>query len=208
MSQSRDIARSAEPVHRSVRRLRWFVRSFHEQAARTSGETGVEYAVDDRRLAEVFVTWLRDFERQKPRDDADRLPYVGFAAGLMLKRLIRCKPARAIRIPPGSDASNPAYFWPEGYLYVAYCLNVRGLVLEQDFHESQAAVPELSEPRVWWTFKENVDRDPELAVGFLDLFAGEEPHWSMPGLFQPGRTRRIAARYFREVGTDDTSGEG
>jgi hypothetical protein len=189
----------ATPVHRSVRRLRWFIESFHKQAERTSAETGVSYAIDDETLTRVFVAWLRAFEAQKPDAPEDRLPYVGFAAGLMLRTLIDKGPVHATALPQGADSGHPAYFWPEGYLYVAYCLNVRALVLEQDFHEKQATVPELSEARTWWSFRENVAEDPSLAIGFLDLFAGEDPDWSTPDIFHPGRARRIARQFYREM---------
>ena len=199
MSAERTPAAGDEPVHRAARRLRWFVRSFHDQAARTAAETGVRYEIDDRRLAELFVGWLRAFERQKPGEDADRAAYVGFAAGLMLRTLVDRSPARARAVPDGKSADHPAYYWPEGYLYVAYCLNVRGLVMEHDFHESQRDVPELTELGVWWSFRENVGQDPDTAIGFLDMFAGDEPDWTMPGIFRPGRVRSRAARFFREV---------
>lgn len=200
MGEHTEIERRAAPVHRSVRRLRWFIDSFRKQTERTGAETGVSYSIDDETLARVFVTWRRTFEAQKPDAPEDRLPYVGFAAGLMLKQLIDKAPVRATALPARADTTHPAYFWPEGYLYVAYCLNVRALVLEQDFHEKQATVPELSEARTWWSFRENVAEDPSLAIGFLDLFAGDDPDWTAPDIFQPSRIRRLAQRFYREVG--------
>ena len=102
----------------------------------------------------------------------------------------------------GTDLTNPAFFWPEGYVYVAFCLNIRALVLEQEFDERQTVVPALGELRTWWSFRENVERDPGLAVAFLDLFAGEEPHWTAPDVFTPRRGRAIAARFYREIEGD------
>lgn len=192
-------AHRATPVHKAVRRLRWFIASFRDQVARTSAETGVEFTVDEAALSAAFVAWLRAFDAQKPSDPADRLPYVGFAAGLMLKTLIRTKPVAAEALPAGADTTNPAYVWPEGYLYVAYCLNIRSLVLEQDFHEKQDVVPALGEARTWWSFKENVTEDPAQAMAFLDLFAGDEPDWTTPDIFRGGQTRRIAAQFYRRI---------
>ena len=190
------------PVRKSIRRLRWFMAAFRDQVDRVAAETGNRFEVDERLLSTVFVDWLRAFEAQKPTAVDDRLPYVGFAAGLMLKTLIAHAPVRAVSRPEGCDESNPAYFWPEGYLYVAFCLNVRALVLEQDFHETQAIVPELSEARTWWSFRENAEEDPTLAIAFLDLFAGEEPDWETPEIFRGGRSRQIAQRFFRRVESD------
>lgn len=142
--------------------------------------------------------WLRAFEAQKPAQEADKPAYVGFTAGLMLRSLLRHKPVSLRDKPANADLSNPAYFWPEGYLYVAFCLNVRGLVLETDFRFEQHLSEALQEPRTWWSFRENVNEDPSLAIAFLDLFAGEEPEWSMPELFRTGRVREVAGRFYRK----------
>jgi hypothetical protein len=171
------------PVRRAVRRLRWFKRAFHDQVQAIGAASGVRYAVDDARLGQVFVAWLRDFEAQKPSGADARRAYVNFASGLMLRHLIGANPLSARGIPVGSDASNPAFYWPEGYVYVAFCLNVRAAVLEQDFDETLALAPDLADIRAWWSFRENVEADPTLAIAFLDLFSGAEPNWGAPGLF-------------------------
>ncbi|MEM8786775.1 MAG: hypothetical protein AAGE76_00780 [Pseudomonadota bacterium] len=187
------------PVRKSIRRLRWFIGAFTQQVDRIAADTGNVFDTDQRALAEVFVEWLRAFEDQKPSDPEDRLPYVGFAAGLMLRTLLRHEPVRVMSKAHDADDTNPAYFWPEGYVYVAFCLNVRALVLEQDFQEKQATVPELSELRTWWSFRENTAADPALAMAFLDLFAGEAPQWSTPDIFRPGHGAQIAARFFEPI---------
>ena len=73
--------------------------------------------------------------------------------------------------------------WNIGYLYVGFCLNVRGLVLNSDYHREQHPNEVLHELRTWWSFRENVGEDPSLAIPYLDLFCGEEPHWKFPALF-------------------------
>ena len=197
--QASIFAGSSLPVRKSVRRLRWFIAAFEHQVEAIAAETGNTFEIDRKLLPATFVEWLRAFEAQKPQSDTDRLPYVSFAAGLMLRTFVRHKPLRVTAMPTGCDRSNPAYYWPEGYVYVAFCLNVRALVLEQDFHEKQALVPALSEARTWWSFRENVAEDANLAIAFLDLFAGEEPNWSMPDKFQPGAVRALASRFYRQV---------
>lgn len=191
-------SRPVQQVHKSAQRLRWFMQTFQDQVARTEAETGNAYASDQDALAEVFAEWLRAFQDQKPTQDADKPAYVGFAAGLMLRTLIQRKPVKLVSTPPGADPSNPAFFWPEGYLYVAFCLNVRGLVLESDFDGEQHPSDILHETRTWWSFRENVAEDPSLAIAFLDLFAGDEPEWSMPELFRTGRVRELAGRFYRK----------
>lgn len=200
---------AARPVRKSVRRLRWFRASFAEQTDKIAGETGVVYALDDQRLTAAFLDWLRAFEAQKPGAPDDRRAYVGFAAGLMLRTLLRHKPLTVTSIPEGADATNPAYFWPEGYVYVAYCLNVRSAVLEQDFHEGRRLAPALGEIRTWWSFRENVAEDPSLGIAFLDLFAGEEPDWVMPEAFHPRGVGLIAPRFYerRAIGSEDHPAE-
>ncbi|GAB5375884.1 MAG: hypothetical protein AcusKO_23460 [Acuticoccus sp.] len=197
--QASIFAGSSLPVRKSVRRLRWFIAAFEHQVEAIAAETGNTFEIDRKALPATFVEWLRAFEAQKPANATDRLPYVGFAAGLMLRTLVRHKPLRATAMPTGCDLSNPAYYWPEGYVYVAFCLNVRAMVLEQDFHETQALVPALSEARTWWSFRENVADDTNLAIAFLDLFAGEEPNWAMPDKFQPGKVKLIANRFYRQI---------
>lgn len=188
---------AAQPIHKSAQRLRWFVDAFERQVRNTEAQTGNSFAVDRGILARVFADWLKSFETQKPKSDADKPAYVGFAAGLMLRTLIKHKPVSLAHKPDGADDSNPAYFWPEGYLYVAFCLNVRGLVLETDYHHEQRVSDELKETRTWWSFRENVTKDPSLAIAFLDLFAGDEPEWTMPELFRTGRARELAGRFYK-----------
>lgn len=189
-----------QPIRKSAQRLRWFVDAFENQVRNTEKETGNRFSVDRGALAEAFAAWIKAFEAQKPVREEDKQAYVGFAAGLMLRTLIQTKPLTLVEKPANADESNPAFFWPEGYLYVAFCLNVRGLVLESDFHSIQLTSPSLNETRTWWSFRENVAEDPSLAIAFLDLFAGDQPEWSMPELFRTGRVREIAGRFYaREI---------
>ena len=185
-----------QPVRKSAQRLRWFVDAFERQIKHSETQTGNRFAVNRGVIAQVFAEWLQAFEAQKPTQNEDKLAYVGFAAGLMLRTLIRHKPVSLIDRPKNADEFNPAYFWPEGYLYVAFCLNVRGLVLETDFHSEQHPSDALNETTTWWSFRENVTENPSLAIAFLDLFAGDEPEWTMPELFRTGRVRELAGRFY------------
>ncbi|MCV2866815.1 hypothetical protein [Defluviimonas sp. WL0075] len=172
------------PLHKEAQRLRWFIRAFHLQMQATSEETGNTYNVSEEKLADVFAAWLNAFERQKPTEAEQNAAYVGFAAGLMLRELIRAEPVSVATLSKDADDADPAYFWPEGYLYVAFCLNVRGLVLNSDYQREQHPAQVLHELRTWWSFKENVGEDPSLAIPFLDLFSGDEPNWRFPQLFR------------------------
>lgn len=193
---------SGRPVRKAVQRLRWFIGSLKEQVQKTSDETGVRFAIDEQRAIASFMEWVRAFEAQKPEADADRRAYVGFAAGLMLRALMRHAPVTVLEKPGTADGTNPAFFWPDGYAYVAYCLNVRSAVLEQDFREDQRIAPELAELRTWWSFRENVAEDPSLSIAFLDLFAGEEPDWTMPDIFRSPDVRALANRFYAPTSLD------
>lgn len=171
------LGQTDRPIRRAVRRMRWFQRSFEQQVEMIGQASGVRYAVRSDRLAHVFVEWLRAFEAHKPASETARRAYVSVASGLMLKQLLKHQPVRVVSVPPDADSANPAYYWPEGYAYVAYCLNVRAAVLAQDFDEALTLAPDLSQIRTWWSFRENVADDPSLAAGFLDLFSGEPPKW-------------------------------
>jgi len=101
----------------------------------------------------------------------------------MLKELIVKKPLEIIDMPKATDRDLPEYFWPEGFVYVSYCLNVRQSVLRQDFDTEPEPAPQFTDIRTWWSFKENVTEIPDYAIPFLDLFAGQEPNWTFPGSF-------------------------
>lgn len=183
------------PVRRAVRRLRWFKSSFESQVNSVSADTGIEFAINNQRLTHCFLQWLHGFEAQKPGDRGDRHAYVGFAAGLMLEQLVECKPLIVERLPDDADMKQPAYFWPEGYVYVVYCLNVRRAVLKQEFDEEASIAPEFSEIRTWWSFRENVADDLSMTIPFLDLFAGQDPDWTMPQIFKNRDANALADRF-------------
>lgn len=184
------------PLHKTAQRLRWFVAEFKTQVSKIGDETGNAFKVDETKLTEVFAEWLKEFISQKPSNPDDNLEYVGFAAGLMLRALIRHQPIRTVSVPDAADKTNPAYFWPEGYAYVAFCLNVRGLVIKADFDHEQHPSAVIDDLRTWWSFKENVEQDPTQAIGFLDLFAGDQPEWTMCGLFKSGQIHSVAERFY------------
>lgn len=167
-----------------------------EQVERTSAETGNAFRVEKGALTEVFAKWMKAFEAQKPHRIEDKTAYVGFAAGLMLRTLIRIEPVDLISKPEGASEDNPAHFWPEGYLYVAFCLNIRGLVIERDYHGRQSVSEAHDDLQTWWSFRENVGENPELAIAFLDLFSGDKPNWNAPQIFQTERSREIMSGFF------------
>ena len=185
------------PLRRSARRLRWFKETFSRQTALLSEQTGVTFEVDDKVLRRAFLSWLTAFEAQLPTQEQEKPDYVNFAAGLMLRELIKAEPAKATNMPPDVDESNPAHFWPEGYLYVALCLNIRAAVLEQDFDFENDLLPSMDDLHSWWSFKENISEDINLAIGFFDHFAGVEPSWLIPSVFHERGTNQFSETYLQ-----------
>ncbi len=184
------------PVRRAVRRLRWFKQTFAHQVDDVSRNSGIHFHLYQDRLAQCFVTWLRAFEAQKPRRLEDRRAYTCFASGLMLRHLLEHAPLEAVRLPAGARLAEPMFFWPEGYVYVAYCFHVRAAILFQEFGEPFVVPPAMTDVGTWQSFKENVHEDRALAIAFLDLFSGDQPDWQAPALFtaKPGIVRSLPFR--------------
>jgi len=182
------LEKSNMPVRKTIRRARWFVSSFRDFIAEVEQDTGQVLSLDEPKLLQAFGNWFRAFEAQKYKAQEHRLEYVTFAAGLMLRELVRHGPVTAS--PSQGSHDQPATFWPEGYLYVSFCLAVRDAVIEQDFSLTADTAPKLGDLRAWWSFRENVEEDVNLAIGFFEEFAGETPNWTMPGQFLPQRIEK------------------
>lgn len=175
---------TAEPLRDAIRRLRWFRQALGRQLDDLERETGLGFAVDDQKLARIFVNWLREVDAQKPADPAARRAYFDFVSGLMLRDLLREMPLKAGPLPQGADADRPEYFWPEGFALTLFCLNVRAAVIEQEFNAEATLAPDFFSLRQWWSFRENVGQDAASAMGFFDVFAGNHPEWQMPDSFR------------------------
>lgn len=178
-----------QTFRKSFQRLRWFKSTFEEQVQAASTRTGIEYDTDAQILTRCFLQWFRTIENIKPTNTQDRLAFVGFAAGKMLKELIVNNPLTLKSTPKVMDSDLPEYFWPQGFVYVSYCLNVRQSILREDFHAKINSSQTIDDIRTWWSFKENTAEMPDYAISFLDIFAGEEPNWNSPGQFN--RKRKI-----------------
>lgn len=172
-----------QSLRKSLQRFRWFKSTFEEQVEAISVRTGIKYQINTQILTECFLDWIRQFEAAKPTNPDDRYSYVGHTSGKMLRQLIVRKPLEVVELPKATNVDLPEYFWPEGFVYVSYCLNVRRSVLRQDFDIDIEENPALTDIRTWWSFKENVNEMPDYAISFLDLFSGEEPNWTSPSIF-------------------------
>lgn len=184
---------TTEPLRVAIRRLRWFRAALGQHLDELTQEIGVAFTVDDRKLAAIFVGWLREIEMQRPGDKAARRVYFDHVAALMLRDLLRDMPLKAGPLPPEADRGRAEYFWPEGYALTLFCLNVRSAVLEQEFDATTTTTPEFFSIRQWWSFRENVGEDANTAIGFFDVFTGQNPDWTMPDSFRRRLDRALAA---------------
>jgi hypothetical protein len=184
---------TTEPLRDAIRRLRWFRQAFTRQLDDLRADYGLGFTVDDRKLAQVLVNWLREIDAQKPKDATARRAYFDFVSALMLRDLLRDMPLRAHPLPKGADTARAEYFWPEGFACTIFCLNVRAAVIEQEFDAETTLTPEFFNLRSWWSFRENVGQDANTAMGFFDVFTGNNPEWQMPDSFRQRLNHTLAA---------------
>ncbi len=173
-----------EPLRIAVRRLRWFRAAFHRHAEAYGRELGCDFAIDDTKLSQCFVNWLKSIERQKPADKSERRAFFEFAAGLMLRELIAVMPLKATSIPARVGPDSAAAFWPEGYACTLFCLEIHAAAMQQEFHAGTALADAFDDLRQWWSFRENAGAEKSYPAGFLQLLLGHQPNWTMPDVFR------------------------
>ncbi len=182
----KDQMASMPDLRRRLRQLRWFRATFRKHAALLSDIYGVRYTIDEEKLTEAFLNWVELVEQNKRFAQVDRKDFIVFAAGLVLRELIRLSPVKAARprTEEGGEAplSEIVAFWPEGFLYTNYCICAIAAVHEQEFGVAPAIDACADDLRTWWSYRENVADMPGYAIAFLDKFLGGEPNWVMPDL--------------------------
>jgi hypothetical protein len=186
-------------LRHQVRHLRWFKSSFRRDAELVARHHGVALKIDDRRLTEAFLNWIEAFNRQKSYAALDRRDFTLFAAGLLLREFLRCRPVTAGETQPAGTATSAESgsimrFWPEGFLYTNYCLSVLSAVVQQEFGERLSLAKCAGDLRLWWSYRENVREDPSMAIAFFDKFVGEEPNWRVPDSAESRAAMRRATK--------------
>lgn len=196
---AKDRDKSKTPVRRAARRMRWFFKTFNEQVKTCETTTGFSFDVDEEKIREVFLNWVQVFEAQKPTDPEQKANYTTFAAATMLRELIHGSPVSVAHKSDNEDLDQPVYFWPEGYIYLMFCINVRAVVFEQEFGIICEPSPRLADIKTWWSFKENVARDTSTAIGFFELFVGGSPNWATPGFFSAPHAEQNALNHYNKT---------
>jgi hypothetical protein len=191
-----DELKGVPDLRHQVRHLRWFKSSFRRDAELVARHHGVALTIDDRRLTEAFLNWIEAFNRQKSYAALDRRDFTLFAAGLLLREFLRCRPVTAAAAGSASsgDADQITRFWPEGFLYTNYCLSVLSAVVQQEFGETLSLAKCADDLRLWWSYRENVREDPAMAIAFFDKFVGEEPNWRVPDSAESRAAMRRATK--------------
>lgn len=171
-----------------MRKLGRFRAAFEDDARRLGARHGWRYDIDEQALARMFFDWIDAIGAQADGARANRADFTLFCGGLALAGLVRSAPARAHATGrPASRgdqelaADRIARFWPEGLLYVDFCISVVSAVFEQEFGAPPPLDPCLDDLRTWWSFRENVAEDPALAAAFFDRFLGRQTDWTFPG---------------------------
>ena len=187
---------STPDLRHRVRHLKYFRTSFHRCADLLTAETGIGFAINEARLSAAFLNWAELFDAQKNYSHIDRRDFAAFASGLLLQELLRERPLDPKRRP--AQRSEGAIDWPAGLLSTTYCLSVLNAMAAQDFGAPFRLSAAARDPRVWESFRENVRQEPARAVGYLDLFVGNEPNWDQPD-WAPARPelRRALAKASR-----------
>lgn len=180
-----------EPLRIAVRRLRWFKQAFMRHAEAYGRDLGCTLAVDEARLAAVFVRWIDAIERQKPADKAQRREFFEFAAALMLRELVADMPVKATGPATRAGPDSAAAFWPEGYCCTMFCVSVHAAAMAQEFHAHTEVDPAIDDLRAWWSFRENAQDDAGFSAGFLQMVLGSEPNWMFPDVFRARLTREL-----------------
>ncbi|MCX7303948.1 MAG: hypothetical protein NTV73_06380 [Hyphomicrobiales bacterium] len=180
-----ELASMPDLRHR-LRRLRWFRVTFRSHARLIASTYGLHFEIDDLKLTRAFLDWVDAIDAKKAFARVDRADFVIFAAGLVLRELIRQEPAKAtargLQPATGAEAemAEIVEFWPEGFLYTNFCVAAIAAVYEQEFNESPAVDKCADDLRTWWSYRENAAEMPSYAVAFLDRFLGAEPNWLLP----------------------------
>lgn len=170
-----------------LRQLRWFRATFRSSAKVVSDTFGVRYEIDETKLTRAFLDWIEIMDAQKRFAEIDRADFIVFAAGLVLRELIRQAPAKEIsglvqliETEANARTMEIVRFWPEGFLYTNYCVSAISAVYEQEFGSAPSIDKCADDLRTWWSYRENVTEMPAYAVAFLDRFLGAEPNWITP----------------------------
>ena len=130
---------------------------------------GLAVVVDRAALGRAYWAWVALLAGDPQAEAGHAVDFSHFAAGALLANLLR------ERVLPCAHQDLGACIGVLTDLCMALLSAWRGALGEAPVLRDSAL-----EARHWSSFVENVGSDPNLAVGFVDLFSGREPVWRFP----------------------------
>jgi hypothetical protein len=205
-ASAKDVASPAQNHSRgslgaNIRNLDWFLATFTSFASTLEPHVGNRLEVSEEKLRLVFFDWIELFESNEVKDYARRNYWdcVDYIAGMGLTGLIshqpltldsrefvrkQAEPAALVRllgIRAGNVEQIPQIieFWPEGFVYVSFCLSCIKQ-LRQQKGQARPVVNDdaFGELRFWWAFRENALEDNTTVLYYLDQILGNNPAFS------------------------------
>ena len=169
-----------------LRQFRWFETTFQNSVSLVAKTYGIRFEVDEKKLADVFFRWVDLVNSKKEFARVDKADFIIFAAGLVLRELLRQHPVRvndslqSPQISKTDEKLDIVRFWPEGFLYTNYCVAAVAALYEQEFGYTPEIDRCADDLRTWCSFRENVMEESSYAIAFLDSFLGMKPNWMVP----------------------------
>ena len=130
---------------------------------------GLGVTADRAALGRAYWAWVALLAGDPEAEAAHAVDFAHFAAGALLAALVR------ERVLPCAHQDQGACVGVLTDLCMAL-LSAWRVALG----EAPVARDPALEARHWSSFVENLGTDPNLAVGFVDLFSGREPAWRFP----------------------------
>lgn len=218
----------------SIRNLDWFVDTFESYARSMETHIGRRFDIDEEALRLTYFDWIEQFESDAIKQYAkdDYWDCVDYIAALGLTGLIRHNPLGlsnddfvadqldpeklvrlfGLKVRNVKDIPDIITFWPEGFVYVCFCITFINNLEQQKTGKTRRLNDEAFDlKRFWWTFKENVSEDESAVVHFFDRIMGNEPTPSKSNALEVRRATK--ERGFAELNSaktqslDDDSGK-
>ena len=193
----------------NIRNLDWFLETFEGYARSMETHIGRRFDIDEESLRLTYFDWIEQFESDAIKQYAkeDYWDCVDYIAALGLTGLIRQNPLRlssdefvadqldanklvrlfGLKLRNVSDIPDIIDFWPEGFVYVCFCISFINRLEQQKTGNVRRLNDEAFDlTRFWWSFKENAQEDESAVVHFFDRIMGNEP--------TPSRSNALEAR--------------
>ena len=185
-------------VHR-VRHLRFFTRHISHAISSIAEHEALSARFDTSKAAHVFLDWVQHINQHKASAAINRRDYIVFSAGTLLTQLLARKaidirPQLGAVSAPKTTHDDIIAFWPEGFVGVSYCLTVLDTIFNQEGMAPFTLQPCAYDLHTWWSFKENFEDNPWVAVAVLDHFIGQTPNWITPSVAASRPAMRPPAR--------------